>query len=338
MIPRRRPDAPLQRISRRGLITSGVLAGVLAATGVPVHAQRRGGVLRLALPGQFAGWGIGQQDLFARVAGSGTVFDTLTEVAASGELVGELAESWTARESGAVWSFTLRRGTVFHDGAPVTAADVVASLERHRDLASPVAWLLNRVVDMSSQASDRVSLQLAYPNADLPLLLADPHLMIAPGGRVEEGIGSGLYRVAGGADGSLELTRVAAHYKDGKAGWFDRVTLLPSDDAGQRAVPLADGLTDAATNTVAPAGWVTAQTAASQSLLLVPPAPPVTRELAQARTATDLANAISALEARMDRSPTSFTLVHAPRLRHSEPLGNLAALDSGRIAERWWWG
>ncbi len=45
------------------------------------------------------------------------------------ELVPELAESWRARDP-LTWEFRLRRGVVWHDGAPFTAADVIASLKR----------------------------------------------------------------------------------------------------------------------------------------------------------------------------------------------------------------
>lgn len=38
--------------------------------------------------------------------------------------------NWTVSDDGKVYTFTLRDGLKFHDGAPVTAADAVASLER----------------------------------------------------------------------------------------------------------------------------------------------------------------------------------------------------------------
>ena len=39
-----------------------------------------------------------------------------------------LADSWT--KDGSVWTFTLRSGIVFHNGAPLTAAEVVESYRR----------------------------------------------------------------------------------------------------------------------------------------------------------------------------------------------------------------
>ena len=43
-----------------------------------------------------------------------------------------LAESWTASEDGRSYEFTLRKGTKFHNGEPVTAEDVKFSFERYR--------------------------------------------------------------------------------------------------------------------------------------------------------------------------------------------------------------
>lgn len=334
MIPRRRPDAPLQRISRRGLITSGVLAGVLAATGVQVHAQRRGGHLRIAVPGAFGGWGIARQDLFARIAGQGTVFEGLTEITAGGELVGDLAQGWESEAAGSVWTFALRRAAVFHDGRPVTAGDVAASLLRHRDAASPCAWLLAQVAAVEVPELHRLRIRLVAPDPDLPLLMADPHLMIAPDGAVETGIGSGLYRLATAEAGGLRLMRVARHAKDGHAGWFDAVTLLPTVTAQDRLALLASGQADVAADVpgLLP-GLVGVTVAASDSLLLAPP-PDAGLDAIMARP--DRAAALALLEVDHVPDPASFHALRSPLLRHGLALGNLAALDSGRIAGRWW--
>lgn len=335
MIPRRPRPVTNPRLTRRGLITSGVLAGVLAATGVPVIAQSRGGTLRLALPTPFDGWPLGPHDLTARVAGVGAVFDTLTEISAAGELHGELAASWEAADQGRLWTFTLRP-TRFHDGNPVTSQDVAESLLRHRDPASPAAWLLARIADIVTPAPDRVTLRLAHPDADLPLLLADPHLVIAPQGRIEDGIGTGLYRLAD----DRTLIRLPHHWKDGRAGWFDRITLLSAGSDADRLALLAGGDADAAPFAQLPANLppdlAVTRVAATPSLALAPPFPP-DAALAQARSAPDRAAAFAALESAAPLPP-DFVIVHAARLLHTDALGGLAPLDSARIAERWWWG
>ena len=58
-----------------------------------------------------------------------------------------LAESWDASEDGSVYTFTLHDGITFHDGTPLTSADVKFSFERMMDLGEALQEdELNRVV------------------------------------------------------------------------------------------------------------------------------------------------------------------------------------------------
>ena len=45
-------------------------------------------------------------------------------------IVGDLAESWTVAPDALTYTFKLHKNVKFHDGAPMTAADVKASYER----------------------------------------------------------------------------------------------------------------------------------------------------------------------------------------------------------------
>ncbi|MVW70406.1 ABC transporter substrate-binding protein [Bordetella sp. 15P40C-2] len=58
------------------------------------------------------------------------VFDTLFAQDSKGEIRPQMVDTWTKSDDGKKWSFTLRDGLQFNDGAPVTAADCVASIER----------------------------------------------------------------------------------------------------------------------------------------------------------------------------------------------------------------
>jgi peptide/nickel transport system substrate-binding protein len=60
----------------------------------------------------------------------GYVFEGLvTTDRSSTEVEPNLAESWTTSRDGKVWRFTLRKGAQWSDGKPVTAADVVFTLD-----------------------------------------------------------------------------------------------------------------------------------------------------------------------------------------------------------------
>ncbi len=61
------------------------------------------------------------------------VYDTLVFYSADGRFVPGLAESWKASQDGLVWTFNLRRNVKFHNGRPMTAEDVVYTINRIRD-------------------------------------------------------------------------------------------------------------------------------------------------------------------------------------------------------------
>ena len=48
-----------------------------------------------------------------------------------------MVSKWSTSPDGLAWRFTLRDGLAFHDGAPVTTTDVIASLKRS-DKAPPL--------------------------------------------------------------------------------------------------------------------------------------------------------------------------------------------------------
>ena len=56
-------------------------------------------------------------------------YQTLVAYDETGEIVGELAESWTVSDDGLTYTFTLRDGVKFSDGSDLTSEDVKASFE-----------------------------------------------------------------------------------------------------------------------------------------------------------------------------------------------------------------
>ncbi len=58
------------------------------------------------------------------------VYDTLFALDSRLAVQPQMVERFTTSEDGRTWTFTLREGLNFHDGAPVTSEDVIASLRR----------------------------------------------------------------------------------------------------------------------------------------------------------------------------------------------------------------
>ena len=246
----------MSQFSRRGLLKTGAAAGVIAATGLPAKsAAKRGGTLRLGLNGANTSdsWdGRTHSDHFMIHMGHGTVFDCLTEVTASGELVGELAESWEASADAKTWTFNLRKGVQFHNGKSFGADDVIESLGMHtaegaKSAAKPI---VAAITDMKKMSDHQIQFTLAAGNADFPFLLSDYHILMYPAGMIEEaiakGIGTGLYRVMSFDPGvRCVLKRVDSHYKDGRAGWFDGIEAIAINDSSARMNALMTGQVDA---------------------------------------------------------------------------------------------
>src|SRR5262247_3597903 len=58
------------------------------------------------------------------------VYDTLFSVNEKFEVQPQMVEKWTISDDKLTYTFTLRDGLKFHDGAPVRSADCIASIER----------------------------------------------------------------------------------------------------------------------------------------------------------------------------------------------------------------
>ncbi|WP_425040135.1 ABC transporter substrate-binding protein [Primorskyibacter sp. S187A] len=235
----------MTRISRREMLQSGALAGVFAASGGPLMARGvRGGRLRAGLSGASASdsWDMrGATGLFMLTAGQGAVFECLTEVAADGALKGELAESWTSRDGARSWDIALRRGIVFHNGAELTAQDVLATLEHHG--AEPA--LLAQIESVALMGTHDLRITLHAPNPSFLYELSHPTLAIQPANAQGMGVGTGLYRTLHFAPGARFLgQRVDDHWKGDSAGFADEVELIALNSAREQRAALKAGVVD----------------------------------------------------------------------------------------------
>jgi peptide/nickel transport system substrate-binding protein len=82
-----------------------------------------------------------------------------------------LAERWTVSQNGLTYTFSLRPGARFHNGKPVTADDVVASLTRSQNLGV-YKWSLADVKNIVKLNDTTVALVLGSPVASILARLA----------------------------------------------------------------------------------------------------------------------------------------------------------------------
>ncbi len=85
-----------------------------------------------------------------------------------------LAEGFAASPDGLRYTIRLRKGVKFHDGQPMTAGDVIASLERWGKLSSGGRETFKHVKDIRAPDQSTVEINLSSPFAPLITSLGDP--------------------------------------------------------------------------------------------------------------------------------------------------------------------
>jgi len=125
--------------------------------------------------------------------------ETLVDAAQNAELQPMLAKSWSSNEKGDVWTFVLRDGVKFHDGSPLTADDVVKSLDVA--LTKPTALKSALISQIKAIDNQTVEITLEKPLMSFPAYLAHATSIILAkssfddNNEVKELIGTGPYYV-----------------------------------------------------------------------------------------------------------------------------------------------
>ncbi len=224
------------------------LAGALYTKAAHAEGPKKGGILRAGMQG-----GESTNSLDPALAASEVPFavnmtwgEMLVDVGPDGAIQYRIAEEVSSNADATEWKFKIRAGVEFHDGKTVTAEDVVATLRRHTDEKSQSGALgiVQGIADMKAEG-DMVTLTLASGNADLPFLMADYHLVIQPGGGIDNpaaGIGAGAYKVAVNEPGVRHVFERHANYWDAANGAHaDQVEIIVINDNTARTAALQSG-------------------------------------------------------------------------------------------------
>ncbi|MEM8596758.1 MAG: ABC transporter substrate-binding protein [Pseudomonadota bacterium] len=94
-----------------------------------------------------------------------------------GQIVPALATEWGPTDDPNVWSFKLREGVTFHDGAAFTAEDVIFSINRAKSQYSQMKELLNSIVEVRAPDDLTVEFVTDGPNPILPSNLTNLFMM-----------------------------------------------------------------------------------------------------------------------------------------------------------------
>jgi len=240
-----------------------VLAAVFLLTFAPaVHAQekpRSGGVLKVATIGEPPTLDLQATTTVLTYEIMWHVYEPLFAHDRSWTPVPHLAESHVVSDKGLRQTITLRKGVKFHNGKEMTAADVVASLQRWGKVATVGRVLWPNVETIEAKDPYTVVIHLKQPSASLVYGLAEPSAMIytrevaetAAANQIKEFIGTGPYRfVEHKADRHVKLVRFKDYVardepSNGFAGkrtaWLDEIHFIPVSDTAVRLAGVETG-------------------------------------------------------------------------------------------------
>jgi peptide/nickel transport system substrate-binding protein len=174
------------------------------------------------------------------------VFEGLTRIGSKGEVLPDLAESWTVSDDGMVYTFKLHSGVKFHDGTDFDASDVKFSLDRARGANSVNAQkpLFAHIKDVTVVDPTSVKVTLDEPQGDFLYDMGwGDAVMVAPesaANNKEKPVGTGPFKFDHWAKGS-EITLVKNPSYWGKPVALDKASFRIIPDAAAAVPALLSG-------------------------------------------------------------------------------------------------
>ncbi len=188
-----------------------------------------------------------------------TVYNGLVKLdPETGEMIPDLAESYSVSADGCVWTFNLRKDVYFHNGKQLTSADVKASYDRLLDKDNPVRYTSTMGIIASCDVIDEftVALSTAEPMAAfIPNLLHRANLILDKdyiekygtelGLTTESVNGTGPYKLVSWSQGEEMVFEANEKYYAG-APLTKNLIVQVIDNATSRAIALETGECDIA--------------------------------------------------------------------------------------------
>ncbi|MXZ67892.1 MAG: ABC transporter substrate-binding protein [Acidimicrobiia bacterium] len=179
-----------------------------------------------------------------------TVYETLAWTSPSGEVLPRLATGWTISQDRRTYTFHLRQGVRFHNGADFTAEDVVYSVTRAFTGGSPVVRQRTRNLRGVTAADDyTVVFELREPSNAFLFDVADPTgtgfasiLTETAPAHGEVPVGTGPFRFVSHVPGSELVLEPNPDYWDPSAlPGYELLRVHIIEDEGDRVATLEAG-------------------------------------------------------------------------------------------------
>jgi peptide/nickel transport system substrate-binding protein len=195
------------------------------------------------------------------------VWDTLFALDAEGRPQPQMVEAWESSGDGRIWTFALRDGLLWHDDAPVTAADCVASIRRWgaRDGMGRALMSVTETLEAPDARTIRLTLKrpvgfvleaLGKIDSNVPFMMPERLARTDPAQQIAEVVGSGPFRFdrASWVPGVKVVYERFARYRPraeppsqaagGKVAKLDRIESIYTPDAATAANGLITGELD----------------------------------------------------------------------------------------------
>lgn len=203
------------------ILKSIVVATALAlAMGTAANAQRTDIVIGMVLEPPHLDPTSGAAAAIKEI-GYQNIFEGLTRMNDSGEVLPGLARSWDISEDGTVYTFHLAEGVTFHDGTPFSAEDVKFSLDRARaeDSTNPQKGLFAAIENVEVIDDNTVEVTLSAPQGNFLFNMAwGEAAIVSPASadtNQENPIGTGPFKFDNWSRGSaVTLSRFADYWGD----------------------------------------------------------------------------------------------------------------------------
>src|SRR5262245_61977737 len=132
------------------------------------------------------------------------VYDTLFSLDESLTIRPQMVDKWEVSPDKLTWTFTLREGLAWHDGAPVTGADCVASIRRWGARDSMGQMLMSFTSELTAPDDRTIRLVLREPyglvlqalgktGANVPFMMPKRIAETPPNSQISDATGSGPF-------------------------------------------------------------------------------------------------------------------------------------------------
>jgi peptide/nickel transport system substrate-binding protein len=167
-----------------GSAAGSTAGGSTATQATSQDAPQRGGILKVKGPPEPTHFDV-SRDASAYVIEIGSaMYSGLLRIDAQKlpeerVITGDLAESWEVAPDGLQYTFNLRKGVTWHDGKPLTAQDVIATIERAPSV-HPTRDLFGVVQSVTAPNDTTAVVKLSQPASYFPSLMAHVTSAILP--------------------------------------------------------------------------------------------------------------------------------------------------------------